>query len=178
MRLLHIAAIDLQDGFDDRMIRWRSLGDAAVQLDMFGAGQRRLVRSVHPGNPGIVEHQRGPLRNAGQADHAGTRGPPSRGHGKLIGRIGDRRRRGEFGNQQLGVIDLRHHEDLAELGRDRRPRSSLIGGLRNQLHARIVAADFEPERIASHRALGTIIDPSGFGFPFAPGVGGRIDLGG
>ena len=39
--------------------------------------------------------------------------------------IGDRRRRGEFRDQQFRIVDLRHHQDLAELGGDRRLRRGL-----------------------------------------------------
>ena len=69
MNVLDAAAFDLQRAFDDGMIGGRAFGEAAVQFDMFGARHRRLHRSaVDAIDRGIVEHDRGPLRNwrAGQ----------------------------------------------------------------------------------------------------------------
>ena len=39
--------------------------------------------------------------------------------------IGNRRRRGEFRDQQFRIVDLRHDQDFAELCRDRRLRRGL-----------------------------------------------------
>ena len=50
--------------------------------------------------------------------------------------------------------------------------------LRHQRHAGVVAADFEAEREAGDRALGTVIDPAGLRLLRAPGIGLDIDLGG
>ena len=148
-----------------------------MQFDMPGAGQRRLRRSLDPIDRRVVEDERDALRNRRQSDHAAAGRAPVRDHRGMAAAIGNRGRRGEFRDQQLRVVDLRHHQDFAELCRDRRLARRLACGLRNQRHAGAVAADFKAERIAGHRAAGAIIDPAGLGFPRAPGVGGDIDLG-
>ena len=120
MHFLHAAALDLQHGFDHRMIRRRAFGQAAMQFDMLGARQRRLQRSVDAIDRGIVEHQRDPLRNRRAARPRCCAPCASSRSSRAAAAIGNRRRRGEFRDQQFRVVDLRHHQDFAELGRDRR----------------------------------------------------------
>ena len=79
---------------------------------------------------------------------------------------------GKFRDHALRIVDLRDHQDLAEFCRER----DIRGGLRDQRHAGALAADFEPERIAGHRALGAIIVAAGFCFLRAPGIGPHADL--
>ena len=75
------------------------------------------------------------------------------------------------------IVDLRDDKDFGELCRDRRFRGGLLGGLRHQRHACAAAADFKAERKPGHRTPGTVIDPAGFRFAIAPGVGRDVDLG-
>ena len=70
MHLLHAAAFDLQHGFDHGMIKRRTFGQAAVQLDMFGARQRRLHRTIEAVDRGSSKTMRGPLRDRRQSHHA------------------------------------------------------------------------------------------------------------
>ena len=176
MHVLHAALLDLQHGFDHGMIRRRAFGKPAVQLDMLGARQRRLHRAVD------AVDRRDRRTRARRA--AAPPGSPTTLLRALLQftiidgwpRTGDRRRRGEFRDQQFRIVDLRHHQDFAELGRDRRLRRGLPRGLRYQRHAGAVAAHFEAERVAGHRAPGAIIDPAGLRLLRPPGVGGVVDL--
>ena len=142
---------------------------------MLGARQRRRRRNVSAVDRGIVEHERDSLRHTRQSHHAAARLAPVRDHRRQAG-TGDRGRRGEFRDQEFRLIDLRHDKDFAELCRDRRLRRGLPGGLRNQRHADAVAADFEAERVAGHRAAGAIIDAAGPRLLGPPGIRGFIDL--
>ena len=178
MQLLHAALLDLQHGLDHGAILRRAFGEAAVQFDQFGARQRRLHRSIDAVDRGVVEHDGAALRNGGQSDHAAAGLAPVHHHRGRPAAIGNRRRRGEFRDQQFRIPDLRHDQDLAEARGDGRLRRGLFRGLRAQRHAGAAAADFEAERKAGHRAPGAVIDPAGFRFLGAPGIGLDLDLGG
>ena len=109
---------DLQHGLDHGMIGGRSSRQPAMQFDVLGARERRLHRPVDAIDRGIVEHDRGALRN-GAAARPRCCGPcsSSRHQRRRVTAIGDRRRRREFGDQQFRIVDLRHHQDFAELVR-------------------------------------------------------------
>ncbi len=173
MHLLHAAAFDLQHGFNHGTIEGRAFGEAAVQFNVLCACKRRLHRSVEAIDRGVVEDDGGALRDTRQSHHAGAGRAPVHRHRGLLAAIVDRCRRGKFRDQQFRIIDLRHDKNLAELCGDRRLRR----GLRRERHADAVAADFQAERKAGHRALRAIIDPPGFRLAGAPGVGCTIDLG-
>jgi len=89
-----------------------------MQFDMLGARQRRLDRSADAVDRRIIENDRGALWNGRQTHHARARGAPVHQHRRAAA-IGDLRRRGEFGDHQFRIVDLRDHEDLAELRRHR-----------------------------------------------------------
>ena len=121
-----------------------------MQLDMFGPRQGRLHRSADAVDLGIVEHDGGSLRDGRQSHHTGTGLAPVHRHRRLPARIGECGRGGEFRDQQFRIVDLRHHQDLAEPCGDRRLRRGLPRGLRLERHAGAGAADLEAEREARY----------------------------
>src|SRR5436305_13311593 len=70
MHTLDAALRDVEHGLDDRMVGWRSVREAAVQLNLLGARERHLDAAIEPVDAGIVEHERGALRDGWQANHA------------------------------------------------------------------------------------------------------------
>jgi hypothetical protein len=121
-----------------------------------------------------VEHDGGTLRNAGQPDHAALPEAPARLHRRRLAAIAERRRCLEFGNQELRLVNLRDHHDLAEPRRERRMRAR---ALRDQRDAGIFAAHFEAEREAGHRALAAGIDTARLRFLRGPRIRAHADLG-
>ena len=174
VHFLHAAARYLQHRFNDRMILRRAFGEAAVQFDMAGARQRRLHRSVDTVDRGIVEHDGSALRNVRQSADAAATGGPIHLQRRRLTAIGQRGRRLEFGDQQFRLVDLRDHHDFAEPRGERRLRARR---LRDQRNAGVVAANFEAERIARHRAIAARIDPAGFRLLRGPCVGTHADFG-
>src|SRR5262249_50413823 len=83
MQTPNAALVDLQHAFDRRRIRRRAFGNAAVQLDMFGAGERQRHRLIGAIDARIIEYQRGAFRCARQADNAAAADPPISDKGGL-----------------------------------------------------------------------------------------------
>ena len=142
---------------------------------MTGFRQRRQHRAVDALDRRIVEHDRGALRVVRQPGNAAAANRPVHLHRRRLAAFGNRRRRLEVRDQQVRLIDLRDHHDLAQARGERGRRAR---GLRHQRHAGVFATHFKTERIAGDRALAAIIFPAGFGFPRPPGVGTDADLGG
>ena len=179
MHLLHAAALDLA-------ARFRSRDDRAPSLRQGGRAVRHawrcasgvcidpLTRSIL-GSSNTMEARCGTAGSPTTLERAvlqftDIEGCPPRSE-IVAGR-------GEFGDQQFRIVDLRHDQDLAEPRGDRRLRRGLAGGLRHQRDAGAVAADFEAERETRHRSPGAIIDPAGLRLLRTPGVGFHVDLGG
>ena len=129
MHLLHAAARYLQHGFDHGIVLRRAFGNAAVQFDMVGLRERRLDRSVDAVDRGIVELDGSALRNIRQPVHAALAQAPVHLQRRRLAAIGQRRRRLEFGDQELRLVDLRDHQDFAEPCGERR---LCVGRLRDQ----------------------------------------------
>ncbi|MGY4380155.1 hypothetical protein ACVWZ3_007794 [Bradyrhizobium sp. i1.3.6] len=172
MNALDAALRDVQHGLDHRMIRPRPVCEATVQLDLLGARERHLHAAVETIDDGIVEHDGGAIRHRRQAEHAAAALAPIHHEGVLRDAVGERRRRGEFGDDALGIVDLGDDQDVVELRRERR----LAGVLRHQGDAGAGALDLEAEREAGDRALGAIVDAAGLGLLRPPGVCGDFGL--
>ncbi|MFK4717978.1 hypothetical protein ABIF56_008680 [Bradyrhizobium elkanii] len=173
MHVLQGAAGNLQHGLDRGTVRRRAVDLPAVQLDVIDPRQRRRRGTAGAVDGEIVEHQRGALRHGRQPDDAAASLAPAHGQRRLRAAFGDRGRALEFGDHELGIVDLRHNQDLGEPRHERHLRR---GGLRDQHHARIGAADLEPERVTRHRTIAAIIDPAGLRLLRAPGIGLHADL--
>ena len=152
MKVEDASPINLQRRLDHRLIGSRILSQTAVQLQMRRARQRQRRRAADAIDRSIVEHQRDPLRRSGQARNAAARRAPVHLQRRRLATLGQRRRRGELRNQQFRGVDLRHHQDLAELRRHRR----CGGALRRLCHQRDTGAltgHLEPEREARDMSL-------------------------
>ena len=120
MNALDAALRDLKHGLDHGMIGRRSVRDAPMQLDLLGARERHLHAAVEPIDAGIIEHDGGAFRHGRQADHAAAALAPVHHEGVLRDAVGERRRRGEFGDDALGIVDLGENQNVVELRRERR----------------------------------------------------------
>ena len=125
MHLLHAAAFDLQHGLDHGTIGGEPSARRPCSSTCLARASGVCTDAVDAIDRGIVEHDGGALRNRRQSDHAGAGLAPVHRHRGLPAAIGNRGRRGEFRDQQFRIVDLRHHQDLAELRRDRRLRRGL-----------------------------------------------------
>ena len=125
-----------------------------------------LMRSI----AGSSNTMRGALRDRRQSDHAAAGLAPVHHHRRRLAAVGNRRRRGEFRDQQFRIVDLRDHQDFAELRGERR--------LRAPPAVCDTSATLAPSQRTSSRngkpateRLRAIIDPAGFRFPRPPGIG-------
>ena len=158
MNVLKGCSGQFKDALNRRMIRRGVLGNAAVQLHMFGARNPSLNRGRDPIDRGIVEYEIRTLRNAGQSDNAAARDAPVDNHLGLSA-LGQSRGRLELRDQKFWRVNLCDHQNVAEPRSQRRHLGRrLIGRLRLQHDGRVLTVNLQTERIARDSSFGTIID--------------------